>query len=220
MENFQDMKCIVLLKKYLFCLHKQLRPMHISKSGVTIMKYAFVTDFHSDSKIKRDVLKNAVGNENVYENNEGYNVLVKKLEQDDTVLLFNIQDLSITWEGFIERWKQLLSRGVNIEVFVDGESDAETRIYNKELDEVDYIEVGYNLNLFYLNQKKITGMRKAQEKGTRFGRKKVKNPDNFVEYYHKWKNRELTVKQAAEHIGMNVSTFFRHCKDYEKQLQG
>ncbi len=42
-------------------------------------------------------------------------------------------------------------------------------------------------------------------------------PENFLEYYQKWKNREITIRQAAEALNMNYSTFYRRCNEYEKK---
>lgn len=51
--------------------------------------------------------------------------------------------------------------------------------------------------------------------------KKLKKevPDEFRHYYRLWTQGEITVRQAAEKLGMSSSTFYRRCKEEEKSSQ-
>ncbi len=50
----------------------------------------------------------------------------------------------------------------------------------------------------------------------KFGRPPVPVPENFYEVHKQWRNKEITLKQAAEECGMAASTFFDKAKAFEK----
>ncbi len=52
------------------------------------------------------------------------------------------------------------------------------------------------------------GIAVAKEHGVRFGRPKVKLPDNFEEMRQKWRDGELSARQAAAACGMSKTTFY------------
>lgn len=185
------------------------------------MKYGFYTDFLlENADHKKLMLDEEVGKDHVYCNNEGYNELLSKLNDGDTLVLYQAHDLAIDWKEFVTRWNTLYAMGVQFKVIVDDFfSTGEYALDDLENNMIHVAEAGYEMNNFYLNQKKISGMKKAKANGVKFGRRKVKNPENFEQYYYLWKAKKLPIKEAAAAIGMNTSTFFRHCREYTEMLE-
>jgi DNA invertase Pin-like site-specific DNA recombinase len=57
-------------------------------------------------------------------------------------------------------------------------------------------------------QRQAEGIAAAKAKGVRFGRKNVEVPDDFNEIYRRWRDMELTGKQAANLCGFSVKTLY------------
>lgn len=53
-----------------------------------------------------------------------------------------------------------------------------------------------------IRTRQAEGIKVAKDKGKRFGRPKIKMPNNFEEEYKKWKNEEQTAKATMEHLNL------------------
>ena len=60
------------------------------------------------------------------------------------------------------------------------------------------------------------GIATAKANGVKFGRPELPLPDNFHEVHKAWREKKLTLKQAAEACGMKESTFFCKVKRIEE----
>ena len=56
----------------------------------------------------------------------------------------------------------------------------------------------------------------AKSNGVKFGPPKKEVPENFMEYYERWKQGKISVRDAAGLLDMRYSTFYRRCKEAEK----
>ena len=57
-------------------------------------------------------------------------------------------------------------------------------------------------------QRQAEGIAAAKARGVRFGKKSKPLPDNFEEVRHAWRNKELTLQEAAMACGMAKTTFY------------
>ena len=57
-------------------------------------------------------------------------------------------------------------------------------------------------------QRQAEGIAAAKARGVRFGKKSKPLPDNFEEVRHAWRNKELTLQEAATACGMAKTTFY------------
>lgn len=57
------------------------------------------------------------------------------------------------------------------------------------------------------------GIAIAKSKGAYKGRQKIAKPDNWVEVYTRWKNRELTATRAMEILELKRNTFYKLVKE-------
>lgn len=48
----------------------------------------------------------------------------------------------------------------------------------------------------------------------RVGRKKAAYPENWIEIYSRWKNKEMSFKEAMELTGLKQTTFYKLAKEY------
>ena len=61
------------------------------------------------------------------------------------------------------------------------------------------------------------GIAAAKAKGVKFGRPELPLPDNFHEVHKAWREKQLTLKQAAEACDMPQSTFYSKAKKIEER---
>ena len=57
-------------------------------------------------------------------------------------------------------------------------------------------------------QRQAEGIAAAKARGTRFGPSQKPLPDNFDEYHRKWRDGEITMREAALACGMAKSSFY------------
>ena len=67
-----------------------------------------------------------------------------------------------------------------------------------------------------IHTRQAEGIAEAKAKGVKFGRPEMPLPDNFQEMYEAWKNREISVREAASNCGMPTSTFYDRAIKKEK----
>lgn len=58
------------------------------------------------------------------------------------------------------------------------------------------------------HQRQAEGIAAAKARGVRFGKKSKPLPENFEEVRHAWRNKELTLQEAAAACGMAKTTFY------------
>ena len=65
-------------------------------------------------------------------------------------------------------------------------------------------------------QKQAEGIAAAKARGVRFGRPPRPVPDNFHQVQMDWRNKKITLKQAASACAMPVTTFYQKATRLEK----
>lgn len=62
-----------------------------------------------------------------------------------------------------------------------------------------------------------TGRRISKRTGRYIGRPSIQFPDNFEEYYQKWKLKEITATAAMKSLGLKPNSFYKLAHKYENQ---
>ena len=70
---------------------------------------------------------------------------------------------------------------------------------------LSYVAENERINI---KQRQAEGIAAAKARGVKFGRPPIPFPDNFYEVHKQWRNKELTLKQAAKACNLAASTFF------------
>ena len=71
----------------------------------------------------------------------------------------------------------------------------------------------------FIKQRQAEGIAMAKKRGVKFGRNKIDTPGEFKKYYKLWKGGNISIKVAAERLGMSETTFYRRCKEREKKVK-
>lgn len=64
-----------------------------------------------------------------------------------------------------------------------------------------------------------SGKKISRKTGRCIGRPPVQFPDNWPEYYMKWKSREITAVAAMEYLGLKPNSFYKLARRYEAGVQ-
>lgn len=70
-----------------------------------------------------------------------------------------------------------------------------------------------------LLERQKEGIAIAKEQGKFKGRKAIKFPSDWESIYSKWKNRDITGKNAMEQLGLKRNTFYNLIKKYESEVK-
>mgnify|MGYP001728548916 FL=1 len=67
-----------------------------------------------------------------------------------------------------------------------------------------------------IKQRQMEGIHEAKKRGKRFGRPKIKIPDEFLVAVESYKRNMLTIREGAKLFGVSKSTFHNWLKRVEK----
>lgn len=62
---------------------------------------------------------------------------------------------------------------------------------------------------------KTTGKKVSKKTGRCIGRPPIQFPENFDEYYIKWKRKEITAVNAMKSLGLKSNSFYKLVHQYE-----
>ena len=149
--------------------------------------------------------------------------MLKRLKAGDIVVIKSIDRLGRNYNEILEQWRIIIKeKCADIQVIdmpllnTNQRSDNLTGVFISDL-VLQILAYVAETERTFIRQRQAEGIAVAKRKGKKFGRNKNVLPENFLEYYQKCKNKEITIRQAAEALNMNYSTFYRRCKEYEKE---
>lgn len=149
-----------------------------------------------------------------------YKQLLKKLDQHSVLFIKSIDRLGRNYADLNEQWRVITKeRGADIVVIdmpiLDTRRDKNllgTFISDIVLALLSYVAENERMNI---RQRQAEGIANAKERGVKFGRPQIPLPDNFHEVHKCWKQKEMTLKQAASACNMAESTFWDKAKQLE-----
>ncbi len=154
-------------------------------------------------------------------NRPQYKKLVKKLKKDDLLYIKSIDRLGRNYEEILEQWR-MLTKQKQVDIVVIDMPLLDTR-RGKDLMGTFLSDIVLQVLSFVaenerttIRQRQAEGIAAAKLKGVQFGRPSKPLPNNFYEFYQKWKNGEITCTLAAKECGMTISTFRYQSEIYEK----
>ena len=69
----------------------------------------------------------------------------------------------------------------------------------------------------FIKQRQAEGIAAAKMRGVQFGCQKIDLPEMFEEYYKMWRDGKISIRKAAEALGMNHTTFYRRCMELKEK---
>lgn len=150
-----------------------------------------------------------------------YKQLLRKLDKNSVLFIKSIDRLGRNYADLNEQWRIITKeKGADIVVIdmplLDTRREKNllgTFISDMVLTLLSYVAENERKNI---RQRQSEGIAAAKARGVKFGRPRIELPDNFSEIYKQWKEKKITIKQAAKACNLAESTFFDKAKMYEK----
>lgn len=151
-----------------------------------------------------------------------YRRMKKKLKSGDLLIVKSIDRLGRNYDEILEEWRYITKK-IGADIFVldlplldtraKGHDLTRTFIADLVLQILSYVAQTERENI---HQRQMEGIEAAKHKGVRFGRPALPLPDNFDEIHKAWREKKLTLKQAAKACGMPEGTFYSKAVRAEK----
>ena len=152
-----------------------------------------------------------------------YQRLMKALKKGDLLVVKSIDRLGRNYGEILEQWRNITKEtGADIRVIdmpllnTDSVQGDLTGVFISDL-VLQILAYVAETERAFIRSRQSEGIAAARARGVRFGRHKKEVPEEFQHYYRLWTQGEITVRQAAEKLGMSSSTFYRRCKE-EKNI--
>ncbi len=153
-------------------------------------------------------------------NRPQYKKLLRKMKKDDLLYIKSIDRLGRNYEEIQQQWRLLTKeKGIDIVVLdmplLDtrrGKDLMGTFLSDIVLQVLSFVAENERTNI---RQRQAEGIAAAKAKGVKFGRPPLPLPDNFYEVHKAWRNKKMTLKQAAEACDMPVGTFYAKARKFE-----
>ena len=147
-----------------------------------------------------------------------YQKLLTVLQPDDEIVIKSIDRLGRNYDDILEQW-QLLTKTKKVHISVldfpllntKNTSDTITGklISDLVLQVLSYVS---QMEREQIKQRQREGIREAKKRGKQFGRPKLNVPPNFYDLAKKHRQKEITVREGAEILGVSKSTFHNWLK--------
>ena len=156
-------------------------------------------------------------------NRPQYKKLVRKLKDGDLLYILSIDRLGRNYEEIQNQWR-ILTKGIGVDICVIDMPLLDTR-NGKDLMGTFIADIVLQILSFAaqserenIKKRQQEGIAAARAKGVKFGRPPIPLPENFYEIHRAWRNKKITLRQAAEACGMPMGTFYGKAQKFENTL--
>jgi DNA invertase Pin-like site-specific DNA recombinase len=153
-----------------------------------------------------------------------YKRLLKKMRPGDLLYVKSIDRLGRNYEEIQNQWRIITKeKGCDICVLdmplLDtrrGKDLLGTFISDIVLQLLSFVAENERTNI---RRRQAEGIAAAKARGVKFGRPPKPLPENFYAVHKAWREKKLSLKQAAQAVGMAESTFYGKARQLEKESQ-
>lgn len=153
-------------------------------------------------------------------NRPQYRQLIKKLRKGDLLYILSIDRLGRNYEEIQKEWRYL-TKEVGIDICVIDMPLLDTR-QGKDLMGTFIADLVLQILSFVaqseresIKKRQAEGIAAAKARGVQFGRPATPLPDNFHSVHQDWRNKKMTLQQAAQACEMPVGTFYAKVRRIE-----
>ena len=151
-------------------------------------------------------------------NRPAYQRLIKNLKPNDLLIIKSIDRLGRNYEEILEQWRIITKeKRADIRVLDMPLLDTSTHrdltgtlIADIVLQLLSYVAQSERENI---RQRQKEGIAAAKARGVVFGAEKKEMPDDFDEWYYRWRRREITSREMAAHCGVHISTVYSRVRE-------
>ena len=150
-----------------------------------------------------------------------YKRLVRRLRAGDLLYIKSIDRLGRDYGEILEQWRVLTrEKGVDICVLdmplLDtrrGKDLMGTFLSDIVLQVLSFVAENERSNI---RQRQAEGIAAAKARGVKFGRPPRPVTEDFLKAYTDWKDKKMTLRQAARFCAMPVTTFYEKAVQFEQ----
>ena len=149
-----------------------------------------------------------------------YRKLLRKLDENAVLFVKSIDRLGRNYDDLVTQWR-VITKEKHADIVVSDLPLLDTRreknllgtfISDLVLGIFSYVAETERHNI---KERQREGIAAAKARGVKFGRPAKPLPENFYEIHKQWREKKLTMKEAALACGMPTSTFHDKAKKYE-----
>ena len=148
-----------------------------------------------------------------------YKEMVEKLRCGDLLYIKSIDRLGRNYGEIQNQWR-LLTKDLGVDIAVLDMPLLDTRL-NKDLMGTFIADLVLQILSFVAHSERDTirkrqaeGISAAKARGVRFGRPRIKPPEDFGELILRWEQGTMTRKNIMEQTDLNESTFYRRLREH------
>lgn len=147
-------------------------------------------------------------------NRKQYKRMVRKLKPEDVLIVKSIDRLGRNYDEILEQWRYL-TKDKHIDIVVLDMPLLDTRnthdltgtlIADIVLQLLSYVA---QTEREFIRQRQAEGIAAAKARGVKFGRNPKEIPSNFNSVYIKWKNKDISAREAGRQLGVAHKTFIK-----------
>ena len=151
-------------------------------------------------------------------NRPAYQRLMKKLKPGDLLIVKSIDRLGRNYEEILEQWR-IITKEKQADVRVLDMPLLDTSVHRDltgtliadiVLQLLSYVAQSERENI---RQRQAEGIAAAKARGVVFGAEIKPMPDDFDEWYFRWRRKEITSREMAEHCGVHISTVYNRIRE-------
>ena len=149
-----------------------------------------------------------------------YKKMVRKFKKDDLLYIKSIDRLGRNYAEILEQWRILTKeKGIDIVVLdmplLDtrrGKDLMGTFLSDIVLQVLSFVAENERTNI---RQRQAEGIAAAKARGVKFGRPPLPVPSNFYEVHKDWRDKKISLKEAAIACNMPDGTFYGKAIKFE-----
>jgi len=199
---------------------------------VSVNVYGYIRVSSTDQNEDRQVIalrEKGVPEKNTYMDKQSgkdfnrpqYRKLVKKLKSGDLLYVLSIDRLGRNYEEVQQQWR-VLTKEIGADVCVIDMPLLDTR-QGKDLMGTFIADLVLQILSFVaqserdsIKKRQEEGIAAAKARGVQFGRPPLPLPENFHAVHRDWRDKKMTLRQAAEACSMPKGTFYAKAVKLER----
>lgn len=155
-------------------------------------------------------------------NRKYYKRLIRKIKENDLIIIKSIDRLGRNYVEIIEQWR-IITKVKKADILVIDMPLLDTRrgkdlmgtfLSDIVLQLLSYAAENERVNI---KQRQAEGIAAAKARGVKFGRPSKPIPPNFYDVHKRWRNKEISLKQAAKECDLPTATFFDKAVRFENR---
>lgn len=142
----------------------------------------------------------------------GYKKLMKKLAQNDIVVVKSIDRLGRNYEEILEQWR-MITKEKNADIIVLDMPLLDTRV-GKDLTGTLISDIVLQILCYvaqterdFIKQRQREGIEAAKANGVHLGRKAMERPNNYDEVKLEWLCGNISAREAGRRLGISHTCF-------------